>query len=290
MAKKKLNHRYLLSLYSRVDEFLGNENTEKEELPDSVVSFCIVVEKVLKIKLHNKNPLLAFDVSCIKDDDKLSIIALGKEEDINTAKIENIIYRFSIVFKKIFTPGEFQALKDIYKIRNCFVHGHKSEDKIVFDPEDMVKKMGMIWEKVSKIAISLFGKESIKDRKPKKKYTENELEKVLENEVRKIIQPSQNAIGLFGKIPTIANQVSVFPSVYAYGENKCPRCGSNTLSLSDNKNEYQPFYWPPNSGYSGYGGLLTEEKNIIYKCKNCNLELTEKQYEIAKKIIGESKY
>ncbi len=276
MARKKANYKYLSFLYSRVSDFLSNEDIAQEDLPDAIVSFCIVVEKVLKVKLHKRNPVLIFETSSVKDDDALSAVALKKEKNIETVKIENIIKRFGIVFRRIFTPDELQALRDIYEVRNCFVHGYKADDEIIFDEENVVKKMGTIWEKISKIAVSLFGRENVKDGKPKKKYTQEELEKVLEEEVRKMITPPRDRFG-FGALLTTQPGVSWFEHPYMAGD-KCPRCGSPSFSLGDTGNSLTG---------SPYGtitklGFLTDSS--LYKCKKCNLELTEKQYEIAKRI------
>jgi DNA-directed RNA polymerase subunit RPC12/RpoP len=283
MAKKKINHKYLILLYSRVDEFLANEQIPPDDMPDVIVSFCTAVEKILKIKLHNKNPLLVFDPAKFKEDDSLSIIALKKEKDIETAKVGNIISRFEIVFKKAFTPDEFQALRDIYEVRNCFVHGYKTDDKIVFDAEDLVKKMGTVWEKIAKIAISLFGKENIKNGRPKKKYTEKELEKVLEDEVRKMIQPGNDPWGRF-PITTAANlaPLQLYNHEYAsYTGDRCPRCGSYTFSLDSSRSG---FGWPSSVTSGLHSKLFSAEDSRLYKCSNCNLEMTDKQYEIARRI------
>lgn len=276
MSKKKLNHKYLISLYSQVDEFLSNGDILYEELPDMIVSFCVVVEKVLKIKLHRKNPFLVFDTSRIKDD-TIAIIALKKETDIETARIGDILDRFGIVFKKVFTPDELQALLDIYNIRNRFVHGHKADDKIMFDADDIISKMGTVWEKTSKIAIALLGKENIKNGKPKKKYTEKQLEEVLADEVRKMIEPLPNQIGTSWGVLNRSHSYSLRTSML--GSDKCPRCSSHSFSLADNKND-----WGLTSFYGGYAYGDTKSRSNLYKCEDCNLELTEKQYEIAKKI------
>ncbi|MBI4085906.1 MAG: hypothetical protein HY433_01525 [Candidatus Liptonbacteria bacterium] len=279
MQKRKLNHRYLLSLYSRVDEFLSAENPILEDLPDSIVSFCVTTEKLLKVKLHSENPFLIFDVARLKDDDSLSAVALKKEMDIETVKIENIINRFAIVFKEAFTPDEIQALRDIYIVRNHFVHGYKSDDKIVFEVEDVIKKMGTIWEKISKMAISLLGKENIKNGKPKKKYTEKELEQVLEEEVRKMIGPTQNQSW---KNPYLVTPLIQRASIFEV-TNKCPRCGSDSFSLDGNKNAWGTPY-ASSIDYSSV--FLSDGDSNLYKCGKCHLELTEKQYEIAKRISG----
>ena len=279
MVKKKQNHKYLLSLYARVDDFLSNEDVAQEELPDSVVSFCIVVEKLLKIKLYNKNPFLIFDGSGIKNDNTLSIIALKKEKDIETSKIKNILDRFEIIFKGVFTPDEIQALRDIYGVRNCFVHGYKADDKIDFDAEDMVRKMGTVWSKTSDIAISLFGKENVKNRKPKKEYTKEELERVLEEEVKKMIQPQRGGMG----IRTFTDALDTYPPATSYlYEDRCPRCKSASFSLDGSKDTWPSVYDPADLFYSR---SFLEPRPNLYKCRSCNLELTEKQYEIAKKIL-----
>ncbi len=275
MARKIYNYKYLVSLYSRVDEFLSNENIARDELPDAIVSFCTVVEKIFKLKLHKKNPLLIFEGASIKEDDALSIIALIKDKIIETARMPIIINRFGIIFKKLFTPDEFQALKDVYNVRNAFMHGYKPDDKIDFDSEDVVKKMGTIWEKISKVAISLLGKENIKSGKPKKKYSEKELEEVLEKEVKKMIKPLSHRNYFGGADFTFVPMPLVAPTSLhdfaSFGE-QCPRCGSPSFALDR----------PAWQSYGGFTELDGEAS--LFKCKNCHLELTEKQYEIAKKI------
>ncbi len=280
MIKDKPNYKYLLSLYNKVDEFLSNKDIIQKELPDSIVSFSTVVEKILKIKLHTQNPILIFD-KCHLDDNGISIIAMEKEEDIDTSNIQTILDRFQIVFKEIFTPDEIQTLKDIYKIRSSFVHGYKSDDKMNLIAEDIVKKMGKIWGKISDIAISLFGKDSIQEREPKKKYTDDELKQVLREEVKKMIQPSIhfNARSIFE--PEYHQDYYKGYSVedFMIGE-KCPRCGAREFSLGRNENG-------PLSAYGVSSSFHIGGEPTLYKCRKCNLELTEKQYEIAKEILGD---
>ncbi len=76
-------YRYLIDLYHKVDDYLtGNENNE-DILPDIVVSFCVVIEKILKIKLYKKNPLLIYDVSKFKDPSKLLAIINKVDKNLN---------------------------------------------------------------------------------------------------------------------------------------------------------------------------------------------------------------
>lgn len=275
MRKKISNHKYLLSLYSRVDEFLSDEDVAQHDLPNIIVFFCTVTEKILKIKLYNKNPILVFDGSRVKDDNSISIIALKKEKDIETLRIENIINRFSMVFRNIFTSDELQALRDLYHIRNCFVHGYKTDDKIDFDTEDILKKMGTVWEKITKQAIILFGKDIIKENKPKKKYSEEELEKVLTEEVKKKIQGTKYS---FGQYPYEYQDLISYSTLI--GET-CPRCGSNSFSKERGEDGLEPFMFTGISRLYSGDGIVD-----LYKCKKCHLELTQKEYEIAKKIKG----
>jgi len=282
MKKSKLNHKYLFHLYARVDTYLSSDHDGANSLPDVVVSFCVVVEKILKIKLHRKNPVLVFDNSRIKETDALLAVVLRKDRDIETSKIGSILERFKIMFKDIFSDDELQALLDIYDVRNCFVHGYRADNKIVFNDEDIIKKMGTIWEKISIQVVVIFGKESIKSAKPKKKYSELELEQALINEVKTKINMEKGSFGYH----TLATSV-LFPYHTASALNypseavECPRCGVYGFSVGDDRASLMPFIRMSTfnandvSSYSGSG---------LYKCGNCHLELTKKEYEIAKKI------
>jgi hypothetical protein len=277
-SKNSTEQKYLLLLYRKVADFLSTESVKDEELPDVMVSFCTVIEKILKIKLHKKNPVLIFSASQLKDENSLVAVILKKEKDIETLKIKDILSRFIVVFDNYFTPDEAQALIDIYGVRNFFIHGYKADDKINFISEDIIKKMGTIWEKISFIAISLFGKENIKSSKPRKKYSEQELEAVLEEEVRKMIARPLS-LGYSYSLP-LTTDVETF----GYGRTtlRCPRCGTNNFSQDSQGETLDRNFSIQSTFFSKYP--LSYLNSGLYKCTNCNLELTEKQYEIAKKI------
>lgn len=283
--KNNKNFKYLLGLYSLVDDYLANVPTKQENLPDVVVSFCIATEKIFKIKLHKKNPVLVYENCKTKEDDALIAIIKERELDIETIRIRETVSRYNLMFN-FFSEDEIQVLFDIYNIRNHFVHGYKSDDNILLEKENIVKKMGTVWEKISIEAVSIFGKDLIKSNKPKKKYSEEELEKVLIEEVRKKIQ-STDEYNVFSVIsprgfnyqnPISSERLSVIaPTAYGFmgvGD-QCPRCGSYDFSLDS-----QDFNSVSLNSLYNYGKTFSD----LYKCKKCNLELTKKEYEIAKKL------
>ncbi|MEK7650664.1 MAG: hypothetical protein AAB364_02235 [Patescibacteria group bacterium] len=272
---KKKEHKYLLYLHGRVNDYLTGNPDDKENLPDIIVSFCTVVEKILKIKLHRKNPVLIFDAGKLQDDNALATVVKKKEKDIKTAKIAGILARVKIIFSRIFSEEELQILTDVYNIRNEFNHSYKSDDEILLDPEDVVKKMGTLWGKISKQAVSLFGKDNVKTGIPKRKYSEEELEQVLIEEVRTKIK----AMGETGNFiyPRKWLTYNVDTASYYPRGNKCPRCGSYGFS-SDESDSYATNVFSPTVHF---GGVSFPD---LYKCKDCHLELTSKEYEIAKKL------
>ncbi|MCR4334761.1 MAG: rod shape-determining protein [Patescibacteria group bacterium] len=275
--KNDKNYKYLLRLYSVVGEYLFDVPTKQEDLPEIVVSFCIVTEKILKIKLHDENPVLVYENTKIKENDSLVAIIKGKELNIETIRIRETLDRYKLMFKNDFSDDEMQVLIDIYKVRNHFVHGYKSDAGILSDRENIVKKIGTVWEKISTQAISIFGKDLIKANKPKKKYSEEELEKVLIEEVKTKITPIKNTLEtmVFGGL---AIPMYTRSSAYGYsitGE-ECPRCGAYDFSLDGSDSDIFP------QAASLYGSSRTFSD--LYKCKKCNLELTKKEYEIAKKL------
>ena len=296
MKKIEGNYEYLLRLYSQVDEYLANTPSKQENLPEVIIAFCITVEKLFKIRLHGENPVLVYENSKIKENDALTTIIKEKELNIETIRIGETINRYKLMFENEFSDDEMQVLIDIYNIRNHFIHGYKSDDYFLSDKENIVKKMGTVWEKISTQAVSIFGKDLIKANKPKKKYSEEELEKVLIEEVKKKIQSTgteYDSLGLVYKdfiIPSpsavshsavslgINRDYQLPSSVFALSGEQCPRCGSYSFSLDE-----------ANLGVISLASLSSVHNlfgtfSDLYKCKSCNLELTKKEYEIAKKL------
>lgn len=268
MTKKVKKYDYLLQLYSRVNKYLSDSTQKPEDLQEVIVSFCIVVERVLKMKLHKKNPVLIFDASNLKSDDAISAIALQKEDSIETINIYSAMARFKILFKKVLLDEEVIAIRDIYKVRNSLVHGYVSEEKIIVDKEDIVKKMSFIWPKISDLTKSLLGKERILSSKPKKTYTELEFKKALVEELlKKINQPVKDVYFI---------QDSV---LYSAGGIRCPRCHSRSFNKRDdifNENGGLGLIDPSLFSIKRYSQSYSE----IYKCSKCNLELTQSEYDL----------
>ena len=69
---KKEEYNYLFYLYNRINDFLSDEKWKDHELGDIIVSFCTVFEKILKIKLYKKNPMLVYDSRKLKDNNEIS--------------------------------------------------------------------------------------------------------------------------------------------------------------------------------------------------------------------------
>ena len=232
MEENKGNYQYLLRLYSLVDEYLADTPNIQENLPEIVVAFCVVIEKLFKIRLHAENPVLVYGNAKLKEDDALVSIIKEKELNIETIKMRETLSRYGLMFQDEFSDGEVQVLIDIYNVRNHFVHGYKSDDDLLSDSENIVKKIGTVWEKISNLAVSIFGTDLIKANKPKKKYSEEELEKVLTSEVRTKIKSIKNELGMF----SLNNYMYPIPnSMSAYGVTgeKCPRCDAYEFSLDE---------------------------------------------------------
>lgn len=276
MEERKENYRYLLRLYSLVDEYLADTQDKQENLPEVTVAFCIFTEKLFKIRLHEENPVLVYESAKLKEDDALVSIIKEKELSVETIRISETLKRYKLMFQDEFSDGEIQVLVDIYNVRNHFVHGYKSDDEILSDSENIMKKMGTVWEKISTQAVSIFGKDLIKANKPKKKYSEEQLEKVLTEEVKRKIKSTKSEYGRFA-LNNNMYPVPNYMSVFGLTGEKCPRCDSYEFSLDG-----------PGSNLDAFvvTGVYGQPMNFsdLYKCKKCGLELTKKEYAIAKKL------
>lgn len=280
--KKEQEYKYLLRTYSMVSENLKSDSIKSDELPDIIIGFCIVIERVLKIGLYRKNPVLIYDNGWLKDENNLVCIVKRKKNQIETIKKDKLISRYNLVFEGRFTKDEVEIIDEIYLLRNQFIHSHEKDKNILINEEEIVKRIGTVWEKISIEAVKILGG-GFKKVQPNKKYTEEELKEIIEKkfkeeceEVRKIVESDKNK-NIF---PTIraTSDLAVYPvtseSFFSHplsGSEKCPRCGFVGFKKDVNR-----FY-----GVYGFGD---EDDSGIYICNNCHLELTEKQYNIAKRM------
>lgn len=287
MTKRVVKHDFIIGLFTQVDSYLSGDSPDVKLLPSSLINFCIVTEKVLKMHLYKKNKTLAYDISKFKDTDQLVAVALGKAKDcLVTIQYEEVIQRFKMIHKRIFSDEEVEILRDLYRLRNCFVHSHKSDSDIDFVSEDIVKRMGTLWPKISKLAIKVLGKVNIKSTSPKKTYSEEELRAVLIEEVRKKInQPTQSST----EAVTFGDLLNRQPVFTATGL-MCPRCGSEKFGQETDSFvawNRDNIMWSSEGSQKTFMSLRSPISDI-YKCQKCNLELTEKEYELYRLNILEN--
>ena len=294
---KNQENNFLIKHFGKVDECIRNNVCESTEFPDVLISFCFVVEKILKIKLYKKNPVLVFHDYDLKNEDNLIGIVLEKEETLKTIKMGQVIDRFRTIFEKELSEVENTSLDlvtEIYELRSFFSHSHKSDDKITFDQNDLIKKMATVWELISRIAVELFGRNIISNTTPLKKYTEEELQEILDNEVREIIKPItadtgplivRNSRFYEEQIPLVSRGSVYGLNTYLSGGEQCPRCGLNTLLLDNFGNDSWSVY-----GISSTLSAYPNSESGLYKCSNCQLQLTPSQYERAKNIITRDRF
>jgi hypothetical protein len=204
-------------------------------------------------------------------------LTLKKETSIETINVHSALTRFGIVFEGFFSGEEVIGIKDIYNIRNIFVHSYLSEEKILADSDELVKKMSFIWQKISKLSKSVLGTKRISVIVPLKTYTELQFNQAIVDELLKKLKQKTNSDSF------VTYDVTTFPTNFLFnsiGNENCPRCGYSTFKNID-----------------GYGsGLIRSDiwgvvqdqytNSDIYRCTHCNLELTSVEYDLYKKTIA----
>jgi hypothetical protein len=280
------DYKYLNFLYHKVGAFLSGSDTSGN-FNEQVISFCVFTEKVLKIKLYQENPVLIFPSYVFnKEHDALIAIVKGEDKNIETINFGELFRLFQKIFSEVFTDTDIEALEDVYKLRNEFIHGYKTDERINFTEEDILKKMGTLWGKISSLVVDLFGN-NIKEVQVKKLYTDKELEDVIRKEMEKEVQekirmgePLSYGCGTnrFG-----SGDYSL--SLNDLGSERCPRCrkyGFKRVSGSSFDRGgpglrdvvVRSYFRSRGNGY----------QDGLFVCSNCGLELTEKEYEIAKRL------
>lgn len=271
MANNIGKYPYLAHLYLRVNEYLADgKQAELATLADAVVSFCIVLERLLKIRLYNQNPILLFHSSQLKADGAILAIVMEKEVSIETICITDVIERFNTIFPSVFTEYELQALQDIFNSRNHLVHSYKGDSNVLEDG-DLLAKMGTIWDKISAITVDVFGSSPLKRSKPRKKYSETELKEILIKELREKIKNHPQTYDGPGFSYDVESYAYEAPNIWR-SEMKCPRCRSLSLIREHGPSTYdfiRELAFIPGTQPEG-----------IYKCGSCHLELTKREYEL----------
>lgn len=282
MTKKKIEeYEFLLRKYHEVSDYIGNKKPDFLILPDVIVSFCIFIERLLKIKLYKENPLLPYRSNYLTNFDNLVGIIKKKESGLKTLEFGDTINLYRKIFPNSFNDAEEGIFLEIYKIRNEFVHSHRADIDRVLSYDDIFTKIATVWGGISKIAKTIFGERAVKSVKPSKVYTDEDLRRIQEEEVKKIIGSK-----IFGNrdfttsfVPHV-DMHDVYSIDMAYIKNEqCPRCGRHAfLPRKDNK---PPSYLDVQIEWNEYLPITPD----VYKCNHCGLEFTRNQYEIAKRIL-----
>lgn len=273
--KKSDNYHYLIELHSSIDEYLSSSTPNHDKLQTIVVSFCIVTEKIFKIQLYKKNPLLVYNYKKLKEDDAFITIINKKERNVETISIGQLIERYSLLFDERFSGEEMQIIRDLFNIRNHFIHSHQPDNYHLNNADIIITKMGTVWSQISSQSKEIFGNSLIKVKKPKKTYSDSQLKELLKNEVKKKIEKKGN----FDEIWSHVVLTEEYPAFGIGKSERCPRCGKYGF-------EKEPFNTITTCATGSY--YFNDFKNYnsdgLYKCKSCNLELTKKEFEIAKEI------
>ena len=280
VKNQKQEYTYLLEAYNITHTYLTKKEADEcssKDFSELVINFWLIVEKILKIRLYQKNPALVFRCSDLQSEDQLIAIAKECEDCINTVKFEKVLNRFKKVFKNVFEVEEIKAIEDIYKVRNNIIHSYKSCEDLDLDEEAAFKKMGSIWTKLTEQAEIILGP-SIQKGNPKETYTKEELRKMLEDAVREKIGYNEK-IGN-DKIDCFVDESEVGPFYDAFRAPTCPRCNTPGFSkkrIRTNNLSSEPFIYEASQENK-------KDYSELYKCEECNLELTEEEYKIAKEI------
>lgn len=305
---KNIDYAFLITSYHFVNEYFSNGYKEENFL-QAVVSFCTVAEKILKIKLYETNKLLPYKINLNilekKENQKNIVKAIisGKHNDFKTFSLFEILDKYDFIFTpEPFEKDEIEHLRKLVDVRNTLIHSHLPDADLKKRKEDLDKKMGSLWEKLSSDMIARFG--SLSKVEPKKKYTDDELKQVLIEEVKKKINLDTNicidnsyaGCSVYG-----GNNCRSFINYYkdgaedingmAYTMRKgvlCPRCcvGDFHKSLDDPYSNFNPAF--NSDRIRIYRGDLYGTQNYsenLYSCDRCNLELTDREFEIAKELI-----
>lgn len=302
----KQDNFYLQNIFKKISQLLEKnlEDISEAEIAEASHDFCILIERILKMKLYQKNPLLVFDASRI-DNNNLLPIARGEDLSFNTIKFEETLKRFNYIFLN-FSFGDYftPVLTSLYEEnRNPLTHSYKSDKDIVNlkNKEKIVKDIGSLFPWFSDIAKDFIDiSEAPADISIGKKYTEEELEEIFKEELKKKLIYYKNndyftnslntSNTNFLKVselkpitfmeplkPGLIDIPQIEPSFSSRDisiHNECPRCRLYKLKSPGKDNLYNYLVYPAQSQNNSY----------LYKCSNCNLELTEKEYQMSKKI------
>ncbi|MDB5188239.1 MAG: hypothetical protein JWO50_759 [Candidatus Kaiserbacteria bacterium] len=250
----------------RIRKVIDKNKAESFEVYELVLDVVYLIEQVLKIKLVEKNPLLIYD-KIPSGNDLVNAVEGKAAENENTVLVGK-----ALLLYRMFNSDSEIAKTQLKVFEVLFLYRNELYHNVL--PFTSVKPITLI--KLSREAFNALLPElnTILGKVEKLKSTDDGISK---DEVVALFRESVKRKISIGKfVPYRFGAFSMFEPqddfIYAFGNNKCPRCGSYTL-----KEESAVTAWRWQEGIV----------SPYFACSKCHLELTPEEYEEAKKIMRE---
>lgn len=292
---KDSKHKLLIQKIKRVAEIIDSDNPSEENVYEAIIDFILVFEHVIKKILYAKNKLLIYNFDL--DINKVNVILKNQKNTLFTIQLSEALPRYIKIFPKSKLSKQEESVEILITNRNKLEHD--IDIKNMQSKEEILGVLSGVFPIFLTEAEKVLGTLPSAKIKKEKTYSEKDIQNIYDSIVlSKIKNYKRNSFGisvmgndvinLNPRIGVLADESTsigvraqsvLSKSInYSIGNERCPRCLSSSFSK---KSQFNPVIFS--------SSLTSRNDPDLYICSNCNLELTDLEYDAVQRLKAEGK-
>jgi hypothetical protein len=291
---KDSKHKLLIQKIKRVAEIIDSDSPSEENVYEAIIDFILVFEHVIKKILYAKNKLLIYNFDL--DINKVNVILKNQKNTLFTIQLSEALPRYIKIFPKSKLSKQEESIEILITNRNKLEHD--IDIKNMQSKEEIMGVLSGVFPIFLTEAEKILGTLPSTKIKKEKTYSEKDIQNIYDSIVlSKIKNYKRNS---FGILPVTSDEVTNFnPRIgmladksiygarvssvlsqginYGIGNERCPRCSNFSFSKKSQLNSMI------------FSSVLNRGASDLYICSNCNLELTDLEYDAVQRLKAEGK-
>lgn len=290
---KDSKHKLLIQKIKRISEIIDSDSPSEENIYEAIIDFILVFEHVVKKILYAKNKLLIYNFGL--DINKVNVILKNQKNTLFTIQLSEALPRYIKIFPKSKLSKQEESIEILITNRNKLEHD--IDIKNMQSKEEIMGVLSAVFPIFLAEAEKVLGTLPSTKIKKEKTYSEKDIQNIYDSIVlSKIKNYKKNSFGISvtsdevmsfnPRIGALADENIYSARVssvlsqgmnYGLGNERCPRCSNFSFSK---KSQFNSMI---------LSSALNRSAPDLYICSNCNLELTDLEYDAVQRLKVEGK-